>query len=233
MLNSRFSMVNSLALSATIHHWLLFSSGFSCFLLLARVIVTNSLAYLFLPWNLFLAFVPYWIAGRMFRNSKLLTNRIYLYLILAAWLLFIPNSFYIVTDLFHLSHIDSAPKWFDLLLVFSFAWNGILFGVVSLRRIELFTSTSKSRNFSLVMVFAVMWLNAFGVYIGRFLRYNSWDVITHPFSLAGEILDMIIRPITYGYAWGMTCCYAVFMTFLYQTIKRLSESFVIQKSPQY
>lgn len=160
----------------------------------------------------------------MIGNVKVLENRIKLLTALGAWLLFIPNSFYIVTDLFHLTHVDTAPKWFDLLLIFSFAWNGILAGVISLRRVEIITCASKGRNFSLVIIFFVMWLNAFGIYIGRFLRFNSWDIITDPFSLFGEIIDMIVHPVANGYAWGMTLCYAIFMTFVYLTIKKLSES---------
>jgi uncharacterized membrane protein len=78
-------------------------------------------------------------------------------------------------------------------------------------------------------VFGVMWLSAFGVYIGRFLRYNSWDIITDPFSLAGEIADMIIHPFANEYAWGMTLCYSVFMTFIYFTIKKFSETIIIVK----
>jgi uncharacterized membrane protein len=148
---------------------------------------------------------------------------------LAVWLLFIPNSFYIITDLFHLIHVRSAPKWFDLLLIFSFAWNGIVCGLISLRRVEQALSLLKGKSFSIVLVFAVMWLCAFGIYIGRFLRFNSWDIITDPFSLAGEIGDMIIHPYVYGYAWGMTLCYAAFMTLLYFTVTKLSEAFGVGK----
>ncbi len=215
--------------SGTTHEWLIASSCFSGLLLVARMVVTNSLTYLFLPWNLFLAFVPYWITWWMTRNITIIENKIKLALALAAWLLFIPNSFYIITDLFHLSEFRSAPKWFDLLLIFSFAWNGLLCGIISLRRVEIIISLISRKNFSMLLIFAVMWLSAFGIYIGRFLRYNSWDVITNPFSLADEIIGMIIHPFENTYAWGMTLCYSVFMTLLYFTIKKLSESFISVK----
>lgn len=212
--------------SPGIYEWLILSSCFSCLLLLVRMVVTNSLAYLFLPWNLFLAFVPYWISWWMTRNVRIIENKIWLFIALAAWLLFIPNTFYIITDLFHLSHISSAPKWFDLLMVFSFAWNGIICGIVSLRRVEMIVSLYTDKRFSPLIVFVVMWLSAFGIYIGRFLRFNSWDIVTDPFSLLAEIADMILHPGEHSYAWGMTCGYAAFMTFLYITIKKLSEYFV-------
>lgn len=229
MINLKSFWHAAFSLSAVIKDWLLLSSGFSCFLLLIRMIVTGSIEYIFLPWNLFLAFIPYGITWWMARNIALIENKIKLLAALAVWLLFIPNSFYIITDLFHLIHVRSAPKWFDLLLIFSFAWNGILFGILSIRRLELVLSLQQGKGFSFLWVFIVMWLCSFGIYIGRFLRFNSWDVITDPFSLAGEIMDMVIHPFAYSYAWGMTLCYAAFMTLLYFTIKKISESFNMEK----
>jgi uncharacterized membrane protein len=218
----------NLSLSNTIHEWLLMSSAFSCLLLLVRMIATHSIEYIFLPWNLFLAFIPYWITLLMTRNVSIIENKVKLFIALAAWLLFIPNSFYIITDLFHLTHIESAPKWFDLLLIFSFAWNGIVCGIISLRRVEVILTMLRGKTFSLLLVFIVMWLNAFGVYIGRFLRFNSWDIVTDPFSLVTEIADMVIHPFDNTYTWGMTLCYSVFMTLLYFTIKKLSETFIVK-----
>ena len=145
--------------------------------------------------------------------------------ILFTWLLFIPNCFYIITDLFHLDTFDSAPKWFDLLLIFSFAWNGIVLGIVSIRRVETMVERSTGHNFSLLIVFAVMWLNAFGIYIGRYLRFNSWDIVTQPFSLFKEMFEVLFHPLTNKMEWGMIGVYAVFMTVLYITIKKLGENF--------
>lgn len=204
--------------------WLIISCCFSVILLLARILVTGSFTYSFLIWNLFLGSVPFMITGWMTRNPRLIENRLLYYLILAAWLLFIPNSFYIITDLFHLTHVDSAPKWFDLLLIFSFAWNGLLFGILSLRRVELFISLVSGRAVTALVVFVVMWLSALGIYIGRFLRYNSWDVVTDPFTLLSDIGEMIWHPVENGYAWGMTGIYGVFMTLLYFTFRRIGES---------
>src|SRR5437667_4027347 len=135
------------SVSNTVHEWLLASSCFSCLLLLVRMLATHSLGYIFLPWNLFLASVPYWISWWIIKNISIAGNKMKLILSLAVWLLFIPNSFYIITDLFHFTHIRSAPKWFDLLLIFSFAWNGILFGIISLRRIEIIFSILRGKGF--------------------------------------------------------------------------------------
>lgn len=218
----------TLSTSHTIHDWLLISSAFSCILLAVRIAATGSLSYIFMPWNLFLAIVPYGITWWMSTNVSVIENKYKLIPALAVWLLFIPNAFYIITDLFHLVEIQSAPKWFDLLLVFSFAWNGILCGIISLRRVEIVITLLRGKGFSLLIVFMVMWLNAFGIYIGRFLRYNSWDIISDPFDLAREIIHMIFHPFQNLSVWVMVSGYAVFMTLLYFTIKKMSESFAIR-----
>lgn len=230
MLNFKALLVKKIPAMDTMHEWLLLSSAFSCFLLFIRMLVTGSTTYLFLPWNLFLAFVPYLVTGWLLRNISVIESKIKLVAALSAWLLFIPNSFYIITDLFHLSRFRSAPEWFDLLMIFSFAWNGMLYGIISLRRVEIVVSLASGKNISMVLVCAVMWLSAFGIYIGRFLRYNSWDVITNPFSLAGEIIKMVLHPFQNGYAWGMTICYSVFMTLVYFTTRKLAESFLPVKN---
>jgi uncharacterized membrane protein len=211
---------------ASMNEWLIVSSGFSCLLLAGRMLATGSFEYIFLPWNLLLAFIPYWITRWMTKNIGVITHRIKLFIILTVWLLFIPNSFYIITDLFHFTEIHSAPAWFDLLLIFSFAWNGIACGIISIRKIEiLLKSLLQRKNISFILIFTVMWLNAFGVYIGRYLRFNSWDVITNPFALARDIFNMIIHPFQNMYPWGMTISYSIFMTLLYFTIKKMSDSF--------
>lgn len=211
--------------SYTIHQWLLLSSGFSCVLLAARIIITGSEGYIFLPWNLLLGFVPYYITWLISKDVSIAENRFKRYVALLIWLLFIPNSFYIITDLFHLSRVGLAPRWFDLLLIFSFAWNGMLAGILSLRRVEVLSTVIKGTNFSTLLVFAIMWLCGFGVYIGRYLRFNSWDILADPFSLLAEIMDLVIHPLQNAEAWAMTGCYALFMTLFYFTIKKLSEGF--------
>jgi uncharacterized membrane protein len=225
MNHSRILKLEKFAGSLSLDQWLLASAGFSCSLVFIRMVATGQPSYLFLPWNLFLAFIPLWISGLIETQPRILSNRILLVLLLGAWLLFFPNSFYIITDLFHLKKFRLAPEWYDLLMIFSFAWNGILFGIISLRRIEKIIQLAFGRNYAFLFIVSIMWLSAFGIYIGRFLRFNSWDILTDPFSLAREIVDLFIHPFTNGYAWGMTICYAVFMSLGYLTIRKMTGIF--------
>ena len=75
----------------------------------------------------------------------------------------------------------------------------------------------------LYFIAPLMFLNALGIFIGRFLRFNSWDVLTNPFSLIIDIADVLLNPNNYIMAWGMIGCYAVLMTFMYLTIKKISK----------
>ena len=153
-----------------LRQWLIISCLFSCLLVVVRILITGHWTYRFLIWNLFLAVVPYVLTEWMAQKDSIGKSKAKLFGLLLLWLLFIPNSFYILTDLFHLDTFDTAPKWFDLLLIFSFAWNGIILGIVSIRRVEIILSKATGRKFSLLIVFVVMFLNAFGIYIGRYLQ---------------------------------------------------------------
>jgi uncharacterized membrane protein len=158
-------------------------------------------------------------------NPTWIGNKIKFVFAFSAWLLFVPNSFYILTDLYHLELSKDSPRWFDLTLIFSFAWNGMLMGILAVRKMEtIFKLFLKNWNI-LLFLYPVMWLIAFGIYIGRYLRFNSWDVLTNPFSLFAEIGEMFFNPLKYTYAWGMIFCFSIFITLVYLSIKKISNSF--------
>jgi uncharacterized membrane protein len=141
-----------------------------------------------------------------------------------AWLLFIPNSFYILTDLFHLDMNEGVPLWYDLALLLSFAWTGLLFGILSVRQMEKLFEKVFRRKLDLLFILPVMALNGFGVFVGRYLRFNSWDVITSPLQLIKDIVYVFIHPIRNRFDWSMIVCYTMLLTLIYYTIKKLSKS---------
>lgn len=195
---------------------------FSILLLTARIASTHTLTSASLAWNLFLAYIPFAISKWLYGNTALIKNKWIFAGAFICWLLFIPNSFYIITDLFHLHDNRNAPLWFDLLLIFSFAWNGLLMGVLSVRQMEKITRIFFPFRNEIAFLYPVMWLNALGIYIGRYLRYNTWDVITSPFSLTTDMLRLLMHPMLYKNEWAMVFCFSVFMTLLYLTVKKIS-----------
>jgi uncharacterized membrane protein len=138
-------------------------------------------------------------------------------------MLFIPNSFYIVTDLFHLQGSRGVPAWFDLLLIFSFAWNALLMGLISVRQMEKLAAGLWPGYRSPFLLYPVMCLIALGVYLGRFLRFNSWDILVHPFSLSREMLGLLHHPLVNKDAWAMVLFYSIFLTLLYRMVPKAGQ----------
>jgi uncharacterized membrane protein len=201
---------------------LLLCSLFSIGLMVFRMLYTGHLLFAFLVWNLFLAYLPFVISKRMTLQSPKTTGTFLLAAL--AWLLFIPNSFYILTDLFHLDMNEGVPLWYDLALLLSFAWTGLLFGILSVRQMEKLFEKVFRRKLDLLFILPVMALNGFGVFVGRYLRFNSWDVITSPLQLIKDIVYVFIHPIRNRFDWSMIVCYTMLLTLIYYTIKKLSKS---------
>lgn len=198
------------------------STLFSIGLVAFRIIYTGHLMFLSMVWNLFLAFIPFVLSKWMYNNIQYRSRFAFL-VSLAIWLLFIPNAFYIITDLFHLKQKPDCPLWYDLVLLFSFAWNGLMLGIISVNQMEKMFTYIFNKNYQIVFIVPVMFLNSFGVYIGRFLRFNSWDVVSNPVLLIKDIAYLIIHPLRNRVDWGMITCYAILMTLIYLSLKKLSK----------
>jgi uncharacterized membrane protein len=199
------------------------SMAFSGCMIAARVIYTGNLLFAFLVWNLFLAFLPYALTHWMQYRKKQKMPTWGLITLFLVWILIVPNSFYIITDLFHLGNYYNIPLWFDLAMILSFAWNGLLLGLLSVRQMEKIIQQRWAVRNELFFIYPVMWLNALGVYVGRYLRFNSWDVFTNPLGIVADIVDILLHPVQYRYAWGMIACFSILMTLMYLGIKRISK----------
>jgi uncharacterized membrane protein len=242
------------------------SMCFSCMLVIVRIVHSGRLLFIFMIWNLFLAYIPYalstWLKARYsipdgrwpeasrarlpevegswwpgFRVPGLggaaspelrrRGSRLLLIVLSLVWLLFIPNTFYILTDLYHLTdhgRTSRIPEWYDLVLILSFAWNGLLLGVLSVRHMEKLFMPRASVLAGWLFVYPIMMLNALGVYTGRYLRYNSWDIISDPFELLADILDMIIHPFRNHPVWMMILCFSILLTLIYRMFRGSSKA---------
>ena len=199
--------------------------GFSLFLLLTRVVLSGELTYAFLAWNLFLAWIPFMISQR-FNDVK---NRWKILFLFGAWLLFLPNAPYIITDFLHLKQRPPVPYWFDVLLLFSAALNGLLLGLVSLFNVERFLVKRYGQRISALLILCSFFLCAFGIYIGRYLRWNSWDIITNPDAIAADVLERIFNPFDHFGTWSVTFLFGSFFYVVYYSVK----NFINTKSNQF
>lgn len=161
-----------------------------------RNMMSGTMDYDFLLWNLFLAWLPLVMS---YMASSFASKRRFVALTVpiaaVLWLLFFPNAPYILTDLFHLRHPrENVPVWFDTLLINWFAWTGLLIGVFSLFIMHDLVRKAFGRVTGWLFVMVVGTLCGVGIYIGRFLRWNSWDVILHPYERLSEMLYYVLHP---------------------------------------
>lgn len=193
----------------------LFSFGIS----LTRYFVTDSKVFLFFNWNLFLAFIPWVISSLIMLKGEIkLTLLVGL---IAVWILFFPNSPYILTDLFHLRVRAEVPIWFDLIVILSFAWTGLMYGFISLMDIEVLLQRYLSKRVITLLTISFLFLSSFGIYLGRFLRWNSWDIISNPMGLTYDIADRLINPFAHSRTWGLTILMGILLNMMYFSIKLL------------
>jgi len=198
---------------------LMTSASLICvFLVAARIAFSDSGRYASLVWNLFLAWIPFVLA---YLAHAMSWKKLLLYLVLPVtaflWLIFFPNAPYILTDLNHLAkETTSAPLWYDVILMVWFSWTGLLLGLVSLYLMHDIIQRTFGRWLGWVFVFAVSGLSSFGVYLGRFVRFNSWDLLGDPKEIAVTILGLAIDPSMRLVAF--TILFAVFYLFVYLTL---------------
>lgn len=184
-----------------------------------RFIYTDTKVFLFLNWNLFLAFIPWAVTSIAILKPNIQKYNLTIFILLGIWLLFFPNAPYILTDLFHLRLKSSMPQWFDLILILSFAWTGLLFGYLSLWDIEKILSKSFSQVWISIISVILLFIGSFGIYLGRYLRWNSWDIISEPFNLIYDISDRFLNPFDHPRTWGVTIFMGIFLNMIYWTFR--------------
>jgi uncharacterized membrane protein len=193
--------------------------GFIVLLIAVRIFYTGTRLYLFLVWNIFLAWIPFMISSLFCKlNSKPKWKQM---LVFCSWLAFFPNALYIVTDLIHLQLETTVPKWFDAVLLFSASIVGLMMAFISLYRVEQFLQKTVHKKLQAVSILLILFLASFGVYLGRFLRWNSWDIISNPFKLMLSITNRIIFPFDYVQTWTVTGTLTIFFYLLYISLKKM------------
>src|SRR6185503_8094275 len=206
-------------------------------LVAARVAYSDSPRHLGLVWNLFLAWIPFILA---YVAHAVSWRRIWLYLVIPVvaflWLIFFPNAPYMLTDLQDLARVStSAPLWYDVIIVVWCSWTAMLLGIVSLYLMQNIVLRTFGRFIAWVFVFVNSVLSSFGIYIGHFVRLNSWDILQNPAETAMDILGVIIDPSRRLAAF--TLSYTFFFMFVYLLLYSFShmlreQEIQAQESPE-
>jgi uncharacterized membrane protein len=202
---------------------LIIASGTSAALVLARILWTGNLRYSFLIWNLFLAWLPMIFALLACENFRRASGRDWRFLGLAgAWLLFFPNAPYIFTDLIHLTSRFYSNFWVDLSLILLTALTGLVLGFVSLYLMQSVVERILGRAASWLFIAAVAALSGFGIYVGRFMRFNSWDVLFKPRELYHGIGNWVSDPLANSASLAFPLLFGTFVFITYLMLYALT-----------
>jgi uncharacterized membrane protein len=200
------------------------ASVLCCAMTVVRMVYSARLTYLFFCWNLFLAWVPLALSLVLARwpRPRQTSKRIGWWAVGALWLAFFPNAPYLVTDIVHLRSRSPIPLWFDAILVFAFAFTGLGLAFISLLLVHGVVCRWRGSRAGWLFVAAVAGLTGFGVYLGRFQRWNSWDLITRPDDLFASALREVLHPAAYPRSLGMTIIFGGFFGIAYLVLFALT-----------
>jgi uncharacterized membrane protein len=194
------------------------ASALSVAALLVEIHETGSSFYRFLVWNLFLAWIP--VAAALACNA-LARGRAYGLAICAGviWLLFFPNAPYMLTDYIHIREFPhEGPLWWDVLMLSSFVWTSLMLGFFSLYQMQDVWRAHWGRVVSWLLAGLALGLASFGVYLGRFVRLNSWDALLHPRSVAHIIANQLEDPVHQPRLIGVLGLLTAFMLIAYVAV---------------
>jgi uncharacterized membrane protein len=201
---------------------LLLSSALAIGLWAGRSWVWEPRIFRFLVWNLFLAWLPYCWSLWALSIHRRQPRRWWLLLLPGTlWLLFFPNAPYLVTDLMHLHTDPPVPLWYDIGMLISFAWAGCFLAVASLYAIHQIIRDYAGRALSWLLVLGMLGLCGLGIYMGRFLRWNSWDIFLYPTDVIGDIVHRLAHPFSNLQTYGVTLMFAAFLLVCYLTFVSL------------
>ncbi len=194
------------------------ASALGWILLVSRFLLSGRPAHVYLLWNLFLAWVPMLLALRWEELERTGAGQGWKFWgLFAAWLLFFPNAPYLFTDLAHLKQATLSRWWTDLILILFFAVIGIVLAFLSLHRVQVVVARRHGWIPGWICVAAVAWLSGFGVYLGRFHRWNTWDVLANPLGLLADSLNWMHR-----HSFKFTSLFGLFLFVTYALLYSLT-----------
>ena len=182
---------------------------------IGRILLFGSDYYIYLLWNIVLAILPFIISSILLLFATKGNFNIFLFIVGGIlWLLLIPNAPYIVTDLIHMHERQAMPLIYDSFLLFSSALVGLILGMYSLSQINQIIKMKFNKFSSEVIIIAIILFTSFGVYLGRFLRFNSWDIFNSPMSFINGVGNIFSQPNSITQAFVYT---GLFFFFIYMS----------------
>jgi uncharacterized membrane protein len=199
-------------------------SGLVACLVAFRVAYSHSFEDVPYLWNLFLAWIPFGLALLIYDRHRHGARLVQLFAFGLLWLLFFPNAPYIVTDFRYLGDVTGKTFWFEGLLIGTAACTGLLLGFISLYLIQAIVRRIAGARYAWLFVFVSLALSSVGVYLGRVLRWNSWDVFVRPGSLLAELARVLVDPFAHPRPIAITILFTSFLLASYAIFYSLART---------
>lgn len=208
---------------------MLLASALSCGLLLIRRFYAGRAGLGMLAWNLFLAWVPLGASLVVYVAAAMRQRLIPMCVAGVVWFLFFPNAAYIVTDLVHLRNRPEVPYWYDIIAIMAFVQTGLFLGYLSLYLMQEVVRAWLGRWVGWAFALVMLALGGFGIYLGRFLRWNSWDALLEPLDTLREAARVVNpwvnpQPVAFSatfFAFSLVCYLIVYsFTHLHGWVRR-------------
>lgn len=191
----------------------------SVFLLGVRVVESDSFRYVFLVWNLILAALPPLLAWalvtRLRKHSWAGWQQLGLTVL---WIVFLPNSFYLLTDFIHLRQTYEASLLFDIGMLTSFVITGLIMGCISIYLVHTELRKRIRPGQAWVLVAGLFLASSFALCLGRFTRWNTWDILLKPAGLLFDVSDRFINPAVHSQTYIVTGVFFVVLLSIYWVI---------------
>ena len=198
---------------------LFLASGLGLVLVMARVYRSQQITHSGLVWNLILAWVPYLASLWAWHLHNRHPRRWWLLLPPSGlWLAFFPNAPYIVTDFWHLHDAPAVPLWYDVGLLALFSLAGLFLGLLSLQIMHRLVRDYVGSLLAWLFALAVLGLGALGVYLGRFLRWNSWDLVLNPRGVLADVTHRLTNPLDNLQTYGFVLLFGAILLVSYLTL---------------
>ena len=203
---------------------LLFFSSVAVLMLASRLFVTGSTRLGFLIWNMMLAWIP--LAAALWFVPTGRSRRPFISaVLLIIWLLFLPNTFYILSDFIHSRALGDINILFDVVMLFLYSCIGFGIGIMSLGIIHSWLRRALSNFLSTSLIYVSILLCSFAMYLGRFLRWNSWDIVVNPLGLLVDISDRVVAPLDHPKTLSTTFVFFIFISLVYSAAWWLKHNF--------
>lgn len=201
-------------------------SGLSVLLLAIRSVSTGTSDFWFLNWNLFLAWLPIvfaWYFLRAIQVNRLKSWQVILPLVL--WVLFLPNSFYLVTDFVHLEPYQDVSLVFDIVMLMSYALTGLILGMISVYLVHYRLKRRFPKRVIFMVIGFIFWLCGLAIYYGRNLGWNSWDLLANPSGILLDTIDRVADPFGYMDTFSFSLLFLVFLSTVYASFYYIAKLF--------